>query len=50
MRARRDEIGNTYKSLGPYDTWTPTTGIPIAMYPSYNEQEGGSDIILPQAP
>ena len=44
MRAKRDEIGNRYKDLGPYDTWTPTTGIPIAV------DENGNDIILPTAP
>ena len=25
------ELGNTYKDLGPYDTWTPITGIPSAV-------------------
>ena len=44
MRARRDEIGDRYQNLGPYDTWTPITGIPIAV------DADGNDIILPTAP
>ena len=30
--AKLAEIGDTYKNLGPYDTWNATTGLPYAMY------------------
>ena len=50
IKERLDEIGDAYKDLGPYDTWTPITGIPYAMYPSYNENKNGVKSQLPTAP
>ena len=47
IKEKLEEIGDTYKNLGPYDTWTPTTGIPYAMYPSYDETKNGVKIVLP---
>ena len=50
IQQRLEEIGDRYKNLGSYDTWTPTTGIPSAMYPSYDGTAGGSETTLPKAP
>ena len=38
--AKLAEIGDTYKNLGPYDTWNVTTGID---YASYNPKTGRAD-------
>jgi len=38
--AKLAEIGDTYKNLGPYDTWSVTTGID---YASYNPTTGKAD-------
>ena len=38
--AKLAEIGDTYKNLGPYDTWNVTTGID---YASYNPTTGKAD-------
>ena len=47
IRQKLEDIGDTYKDLDPYDTWTPITGIPYAMYPSYDETKNGTKIVLP---
>ena len=54
INARLAEIGDTYKDLGPYDTWAITTGID---YASYNPATGKADytekgvkIVLPKGP
>jgi len=52
INARLAEIGDTYKDLGPYDTWKPITGLD---YASYNPTTGKADytengvkIVLPK--
>jgi len=52
INARLAEIGDTYKDLGPYDTWKPITGLD---YASYNPATGKADytengvkIVLPK--
>jgi len=52
INAKLAEIGDTYKDLGPYDTWKPITGLD---YASYNPTTGKADytengvkIVLPK--
>jgi hypothetical protein len=52
INARLAEIGDTYKDLGPYDTWKPITDLD---YASYNPTTGKADytengvkIVLPK--
>jgi hypothetical protein len=52
INARLAEIGDTYKDLGPYDTWKPITGLDYARYsPTTGKAdytENGVKIVLPK--
>ena len=40
IQAKLDELGDTYYNLGPYDTWTPITGLDHARW---NPETGDAD-------